>query len=261
MKKTVILSFFLVSMLFTMTSCLEEAGLSEDEIVEGLKKALSVGTDSACATLHQEDGYYGNKIVKILMPPQADVITDFIGAGVLGNAAEVVLKNKMEDVSLSMNRVAESAAKDAGPIFLNAIKSMSIADGVKILKGQNLSSNGSRTDQFDSLAATHFMEASTRKALFELYHPKINDALDKDLGIGFSTNQAWNTLTTAYNVYTLLNPGEAKPIGNVDLASFAANKGLDGLFYFVGEQEKQIRKDPYKWAVDIIRKVFGSVAG
>lgn len=134
---------------------------------------------------------------------------------------------------------------------------MSIADGIKILKGSNIFSSSNSTD-FDSLAATHFMQYMTRDALLALYEPVINTSLEKDLGLGFSANDAWTTLLASYNGYVVPLVG-FEPIKEVKLSEHCANKGLDGLFFFVGNQETKIRKNPYVWASDIIEKVFGSV--
>jgi len=103
------------------------------------------------------------------------------------------------------------------------------------------------------------MEFVTREELFNLYAPKINASLDKDLGLGVTANDAWATLLYFYNNYLPIFVSGITPVDEVDLGDFATDKGLDGLFYFVGNQEKQIRDDPYKWGSDIIEEVFGYV--
>ncbi len=232
--------------------------ISEDEIVAGLKKALEIGTDTACADLHLKDGYFGNKLVKILLPSEADVIFSALNHPALtALGVDKKLQVEIDKVVLAINRAAEDVADDAKPIFVNAITSMSIGDGVKILNGES-SYSSQISSGYDSLAATHFMETATRQQLFDLYQPKMDNALDKDLGLGFSANEAWNTLITTYNTYAAFTK-DLEPIENVSLSEFSANKGLDGLFLFVGNQEKQIRDNPYNWASDIIRKVFGSL--
>ncbi len=261
MKKKVILPLFL-SVLVLLSSCIEPpegGGLSEGEVVEGLKTALNVGTDSACAFLHKKDGYFGNAAVKILLPKQADVITNVIqSGGVVGTIIQAAIAPEMKKVVLALNRSAENVVLEAGPIFVNAIKEMTIADGIQILNGRPM---GRAADSvaFDSIAATHYLIEHTSKRLLDLYKPKMDGVLDKDVGVGFSAAEAWNGLVVAYNGYSAIYPNKAKPIENVELSTFATQKGLDGVFYHIGNQEKQIRRDPYRWALDILQKVFGSL--
>lgn len=248
--------------IFGSCDLLEEQNLSEEEVVQGLKTALEIGSDSACTSLNNHNGYYGNQLVKILLPPQAKEILDLVNNPTLVSLGiDIVLKQKIENVVLSINRAAENAAKDAKPIFVDAIKNMTVTDGLIILQGNDKYAQlvTNTTTNFDSLAATNFMIYKTREQLYSLYQPKINEALSKDLGLGFSANDAWTTLLYYYNNYLATILSNVKPIEQVNLSQYCANKGLDGLFVFVGNQEKQIRKDPYKWSQDIIQKVFGSV--
>jgi len=259
MLRKIKFSTLFVALILVISSCefLESQGLTDDEVVAGLKTALEMGSDTACSDLNQKDGYYGNELVKILLPDEADILyTALENNTVQALGLDVLLERKIDSVILSINRAAEDVADDAKPIFVNAISEMTISDGMNILSGHDLFSADS-TEEFDSLAATHYMEYMTRDNLYSLYYPIINSALDKDLGLGFSANDAWATLLWFYNNYIVVL-GLA-PIDEVDLSEFSANKGLDGLFYFVGNQETAIRKDPYAWASDIIEKVFGYV--
>jgi Protein of unknown function (DUF4197) len=226
--------------------------LSTEEVVSGLKKALEIGTDTAVSVTSIVNGYYKDKLIKINLPPEANTIVKYINK-VPGGSKMV------EDLVKSINRSAESAAKEAAPIFKNAIRNMTIADGWAILNGQSSSSSGNSA--FDSTAATKYLKKHTYNDLVSLYAPKIDKALDKDLGLGFSANTAWTKLTNAYNqslpVIKLVDQN-AKPV-NTDIGQFCTEKALDGLFLKVQQEEKKIRQDPYKWAVDIIQKVFGSV--
>ena len=110
--------------------------------------------------------------------------------------------------------------------------------------------------------------------LVSLYAPKINEALGEDLGLGFSAEQAWNSLTTAYNnalnttavqiaiiLYesTTGNDVNLPSAIETDIGVFSTQKALDGLFYKVALQEKKIRRNPFDWAVDIIQRVFGYI--
>lgn len=222
--------------------------LSNEEIINGLKKALSVGTDTAVTITSKKDGYFGDQLLKILLPPEAKVVTD--------NISKVPFGQKLvDDAILSINRAAEDAATAAKPIFINAITSMSIKDGLTILQGKNpMAQNNSAA--FDSTAATGFLKSTTYTALYTAFKPKINISLDKKLVGNISTNQAYGNLTNAFNKVA---PFIGKEKVNSDLSDYVTKKALDGLFLKVADEEKKIRKDPYKWAVDIIQKVFGSV--
>jgi len=247
-------------LIFSSCELLEEQNLTEDDIVNGLKTALEMGTDTACSDLNLQNGYYENELIKILLPPEADVIFDALdNPTVQALGFDVLLNKKIDSVVLSINRAAEDVADDAKPIFVDAITNMTISEGMNILSGINTFSSSKDSSSFDSLAATHFMEFSTRDQLFNLYEPKINTALSRDLGLGFSANDAWNTLIVFYNDYMPLFINGLTPVEEVNLSEYSADKGLDGLFLFVGNQEKAIRDNPYIWASDILEKVFGYV--
>lgn len=262
MKRLTIIAsvFFGLVLFFNSCDLLPKEGLTDDEIVQGLKTALELGTDTACSVLNVQDGYYGNELVKILLPPEADVIFEALkNPTVIALGLDVELQKKVDSVVLAINRSAEDVADDAKPIFVNAITSMTVSDGLSILQGQGTFASKDSTGSFDSLAATHYMEYVTRTDLYELYEPKIDIALNKDLGLGFTANQAWETLLWFYNNYMTTFVNNLSPVEEVELSKYAANKGLDGLFLFVGNQEKDIRNDPYAWSSDILEKVFGSV--
>src|ERR1700739_3759713 len=99
-------------------------GLSNDDIVSGLKEALRVGTDSSVSRVSKIDGFFGNAAIKILMPPEAQKVEKTLRSAGMGSLVDKAI--------LSMNRAAEDASKGVGDIFWNSIKNMSITDGVQI---------------------------------------------------------------------------------------------------------------------------------
>lgn len=268
-------SFFL---LWSVTSCdLLDEGLDElttAEVVQGLKKALELGTDTATTALSVVNAYYGNPLLRIPLPHEAEIVRQQIVA--LTNQVPQLnsyfnLDNQFENVVKSINKAAEAAAQEAKPIFADAITGLTVADGWTILNGVN-PLDERKSDGFDSTAATNYFRGTTFTALTNLYAPKIDTQLDKDLGLGFSANQAWSTLRNAVN--SALNTIEGNFLTNtlyqnsgytvqrIELESiglFATDKALNGLFYKVGEEEKKIRRNPFEWAIDIIQRVFGSV--
>jgi hypothetical protein len=200
-------------------------GLSNDEIVQGLKEALSVGANKAGKQLSAVDGFFKDAAIKILMPPEAlkaEKKLRSLGMGKL-----------VDDAILSMNRAAEDAAKSAAPIFINAVKQMSIQDAVGILRGGDF-------------AATGYLKDKTTSPLTEAFRPVIENSLKK-----VDATKYWNTVFTTYNKFSAdkVNP---------DLSAYVTEKSLAGIFHQVGLEEQKIRKDPMARTTDILKKVFSN---
>jgi hypothetical protein len=222
------------------------AGLTSDEIVNGLKTALTAGTDTSATALNKQNGYFGDAAVKILLPPEAQPILNYISAHPL---IQAILQPKVDQVILSINRAAEDAASKAKPIFVGAVSNMTISDGLNILNGTTPGVVG-----FDSTAATVYLKVHTEADLTAAFSPYLDESLNKPLVGTMSTNQIWADLTQAYNIFV---PANQQITGT--LGTYATQKALDGIFLKVGNEEKKIRKNPYQWASDIIQKVFGYV--
>ncbi|UEG48890.1 DUF4197 domain-containing protein [Ferruginibacter lapsinanis] len=200
-------------------------GLSNEDIVSGLKEALRVGTDSSSKKLGKTNGYFADAAVKILMPAEAV-------------KAEKTLRNLgmgslVDKAILSMNRAAEDAASGVGNIFWNSIKQMSIADGVTILRGSDT-------------AATSYLKKTTTPELISKFRPVIDSSLAK-----FDATKYWSDVFSAYNKFS------AKKV-NTDLTAYVTERALSGLFLNIGLQEQKIRKDPAAQVTGILKKVFGN---
>jgi hypothetical protein len=248
MKST---KFLFLALVLTMaTSCSElkkivdssfsDKPLTAAEIVAGLKQALQIGSDSSVVRLSKMDGYFGDAMVKILLPPEANTITQNLSRLPGG-------ENLVNEVILRINRAAEDAAKEASPIFLSAITNMTIPDGLAILKG-------------GETAATNYLKNNTSQQLFQLYQPKIKTSLEKKLIGNISTADSWNKLTTEWNKVANSVVGilaGLKPV-NVKLDDYLTQKGLDGLFLKIGEEEKKIRIDARARVTDLLKRVFGA---
>jgi len=274
-KILIIIAFPLLLMVSSCETLSDTTGISDAEVIQGLKEALQVGTDSSTFKLSASNGYYLDKFVKIPLPNEALDIKNKIDAIIslapsLGTYLN--LDAQFEDVVKSINRAAENAAKDATPIFENAISSLTISEGWDILNGIVPGGSGSKAAGFDSTAATQYFALTTTIALTQLYAPKIDHALDTNLGLGFSANKAWDVLRTNYNkaVSTIngnfitstalsLTGYTLDPLQTESIGVFATEQALNGLFYKVGLEEKKIRKNPFQYVSDIIQKVFGSV--
>jgi len=245
MKKIFPLIIFLIS----FTSCEvpdsliqvvnQNLPLTEQEVVSGLKEALKVSTDTAVNVVSAINGYFGDNMIKILLPPEADIIVKNKNNALLQAAG---ITKFINDAELSLNRAAENAAKSATPIFVNAIKSMTIADAFDIL-------NGSDT------AATHYFRQKTYGHLENLFNSQIKKSLKKPLTHGISADKAWTSLTTTYNEVAAVVPGWNKV--DVQLDEYVTHKALNGLFIKIAQQEKQIRTNPHAQVTDILKRVFG----
>lgn len=239
MRKLLIICITIIS----FTSCTEDDlntfltgnGLTNEEVIEGLKSTLAVGTDTSVAILNKLDGYYKDDLVKIILPDDAKAIYDNINKVPGGSIL-------LEETIKSLNRAAEDAATEAKPIFIDAITGISISDGLSILNGADT-------------AATFYLKDKTFSPLFIAFQPKIDASLSKDLIGGVSANSAYNNLISAYNTASL-NGILFPKISTNSLSSHVTNKALTGLFIKVADEEKSIRTDPLARVNDILKKVF-----
>jgi hypothetical protein len=242
-----VLSFVFV---FLLNSCAEvmnvlnttvPAPLTETEVANGIKEALSTGAKNAAQHLAAENGYYGDEAVKILLPPEASTIID--------NISKIPGGDKLvQDVVLRINRAAEDAAKEAAPVFVNSVKQMTIKDAFNILKGPDNS-------------ATEYLHSTTYSELYSLYKPKIEASTGKKLIGDISTKESWNTLTAKWNTVANSVAGRLtnlKPV-NTDLDDYLTKRALDGMFTKVAGEELKIRKDINARVTPLLRKVFGSL--
>lgn len=215
--------------------------LSEAEVIDGLKEALVTGSKNASSILSAVDGYYGDDLVKILLPEEASVIID--------NLAKIPGGEKLvEDVIQSINRAAEDAAKEVAPIFINSIKQMTINDAFGILRGADN-------------AATQYLISTTRSDLYNLYKPKIRQSTEKDILGEISAKDSWETLTGKWNIFANSIAGRLADVSpvNTDLDDYLTNKALDGMFLKVEEEEKDIRQNISARITPLLQKVFGSL--
>lgn len=199
--------------------------LTNDEVVQGLKEALTVGTNNSSGMASKVDGYLKNPKVFIPWPEEAkDMRAKLIKMG---------MQKKVTEFETSLNRAAEEAAKKAAPVFVDAVTGMSIGDGFAILNGS------------DS-AATHYLREKTTAPLKEKFMPIVKEAVVK-----VKVTSYWKPLATAYNKI----PGVKKQNPNLD--DYVCNKAINGLMLLILDEESKIRKDPMARVSDILKKVFG----
>lgn len=215
--------------------------LTNEEAIAGLREALVVGTDTSVTILNKVDGYFRDEAVKILLPPEAQVMYENISKVPLASEAITAL---MDQTILAMNRAAEDAASEAKPIFVNAITGITISDGLSIVKGN------------DS-AATTYLKGKTYDSLFVTFQPKINASLTKPLVGGLSAQSIYSDLIDTYNAASLGGVLFDRVQTN-SLSEHVTRKGLNGLFLKVAVEEKAIRKDPLARVTELLKKVFGT---
>lgn len=235
--------FFILSSCDQLRQIAEELDtprpLTEQEVVRGLKQALTIGADSAASRLAKRDGYYLDNAVRINLPPEARVITENISY-LPGGVALV------QDIVLRINRAAEEAAREAAPIFARAVTRMTIQDGFSILRGEDN-------------AATQYLKTNTYQELYQLYQPKIGASTEKPIVGNVSTREAWETLTNNWNSVANSTVGRLAGLTSVNVAldQYLTERALDGLFLKLAEEEKKIRHDPVARVTELLRRVFG----
>ncbi|MEO6914282.1 MAG: DUF4197 domain-containing protein [Chitinophagaceae bacterium] len=201
------------------------SSLSSDEIVKGLKEALSLGAQKSAGKLSSVDGFLKDAAVKILLPDDVKKLEPKIRALGLGKYFDQAIT--------SMNRAAEEASKTASPIFISAVKKMTIQDALGILKGNDT-------------AATTYLKNTTSNELTNSFRPVIDSAMKK-----VNATKYWSELATVYNRFS------PQPL-TTDLNEYVTSRALKGMFYYVGEEEKKIRENPAARVSDVLKKVFGA---
>ena len=202
-------------------------GFTEAEAGQGIKEALSQGLVKAVLQLNREDGFFRDALYKVLLPPDAKKIE---------NTLRSLGMNKMVDNAiLAINRAAEDAAGFAKPIFVDAIKSMTIRDAIGLVRNGDTS-------------ATHFFRVKTTDKLIAAFIPVIRSSLDK-----VNATKYYGDIVNTYNNI----PTTFKKI-NPDLPSFVTGRATEALFDLVAKEEINIRQNIAARSTEILRKVFGS---
>ena len=199
-------------------------GLSESKIASGLKQALQVGSENAVKIVGKPNGYFGNPAIKIEMPKDLHLLESGV--------RELGFGPKIDEFILSMNRSAETAAPAARKIFIDAIFAMTFEDAKRILAG-------------DNTAATQYFKEKTTGRLTDAFTPVVKRTMSEN-----GVVKQYDSLTEQYK-----NIPFAKS-QSLDIDHYVVSKALDGLFYELGEQEKQIRTNPAARTTDLLKDVF-----
>lgn len=201
-------------------------GVTENEAGTGIKEALTKGVTTAVLNLNKTDGFFGSEIYKVLLPPDVQKIETTLRK--IGMGAQV------DKAILAINRGAEDAVAYAKPIFVDAIKEMTITDALNILRG-------------GKDAATQYFRQKTTEKLIAAFTPSVKTSLDKVEATKYYGDivNTYNKLPTTFNK---VNP---------DLPSYVVGKTVDALFDQVAKEEANIRENPMARTTDILKKVFG----
>lgn len=205
---------------------LGQESLTSADVAEGLKEALIKGISTGSDIVSQVDGYFKNPEIKIPFPPDVRKVDDRL--------RQIGLGGEVDKFIMTLNRGAEDAAKEAKPIFINAIRSMTIEDAWGILRGEDD-------------AATQYLKRTTSADLTARFKPVIQQSLNK-----VNATKYYSDIVNTYNRIPLVEKV------NPDLDDYATSKAIDGLFVMIAREEKRIREDPVARTTDILRRVFGA---
>ncbi len=204
-----------------------EKPLTTAEVGDGLKEALVKGISNGSDLVSQVDGYFKNPEIKIPFPPDVKKVEDRL--------RQIGLGKEVDKFVMTLNRGAEDAAKEAKPIFISAIKQMTIEDAWAILKGKD--------DE-----ATQYLIKTTSSQLKEKFKPVIQNSLQK-----VNATKYYSEIVTRYNSIPMVQKV------NPNLDDYATDKAIEGLFLMIAKEEKNIRADPAARTTELLKRVFGAV--
>jgi hypothetical protein len=222
----------------TNTTASSVAGLSQDQMVGGLKEALGKGVEHAVSSLGHDGGFLTNLDVKIPLPDKLQKVESVLRMAGQGQM--------VDDFISSMNHAAEQAVPVAAGVFGDAIQQMSIADAQGILTGPD-----------DS--ATQYFRRTTQTNLQAQFYPIVQKATDS-VGVTARYKEMMDKFTAANSVSSFFGGGSVVSLDATDIDAYVTGKALDGLFKMVAAEEKDIRANPLARTSDLLKTVFGSVA-
>ncbi len=200
--------------------------LSNADITAGLKEALTKGSSAVVGQLGQQNGFSNDPTIRIPLPQTLLKARNY--------ASKIGMEKSFDDLELRLNRAAELATPKAKSLFVGAIKDMSVQDASGILKGPDD-------------AATSYFRGKTGPSIQTAMRPLVDDALAEVGAV-----QSFNQLLKQYNAIPLAPKVEA------DLSGHVVEKGADGIFLYLAQEEKAIRTNPVKRTSELLRRVFGA---
>ena len=228
------IKLYLLSIILTLFSCAELQnvvntlpggnGTNTINIAGGLRQALDFGINKQVTKLTQRDGFYKNKLVKILLPQELQKVDRTLRDIGLGKLADEGLK--------VLNRAAEDAVKEATPIFVDAVKGITFTDAKNILLGSDN-------------AATMYLQNKTNQALYTKFNPVIKNSFSK-----VGADKIWENIINKYNTIPFVNKV------NPDLTDYVTNQALKGVYTMIAVEEKNIRTKISSRTTNLLKQVF-----
>jgi hypothetical protein len=200
-------------------------GLSVKETTEGILEALLVGADRSTTQASQKDGFFKNAAIRILFPEEVVAVRDA--------ALKVGMRPLVDRFEMSLNRAAEDASKEAKPVIVDAIRKIKFKDVWEILFG-------------GETAATDFLRMKTEVELTAKFRHIVAQSIARE-----EVTKHWKPLAEAYNRIPLVKKVDP------DLEAYVTAKTVEGLFKLMADEERKIRENPFAYASNILRKVFG----
>jgi hypothetical protein len=229
LKKITLVCFVLITFSFneaqrTLDTSPNDQAETTLDIAAGLREALDLGIKKQVSKLTQQDGFYGNSMVKILLPTELQKVDKTLRGLGMGSLADEGLK--------VLNRAAEDAVGEATPIFVNAVKAIKFKDAKNILLG-------------DDSAATSYLQDKTSTELYEKFNPVIKTSFDK-----VGADQVWSKIIKKYNGVPFV-----KKV-NPDLTDYVTTEALKGVFTMIAVEEKEIRTKTASRTTSLLQQVF-----
>lgn len=199
--------------------------LESSEVSDAFKEALRIGTDAVTKQLGAEDGFNTDQFIHIPLPTELKAMRAMLD--------KVGMAGVADDLELTLNRAAEAAAPKARDLFVDAIAEMSFEDVMSLYNGAD-----------DS--ATQYFQSKMQDSLKVEMQPVIDQALSQ-----VGALQLYETMIAEYKTMPFV------PDVKSNLTNHVLDKGIDGIFYYIAQQEVAIRENPQKQTTALLKKVFG----
>ena len=202
--------------------------LRMDEIVAGLKEALSVGTATVTSRLGTSDGFNADPTIHIPLPEKLNTVKNAL--------SKIGMSSMLDDLELRLNRAAESAVPKTKELFIQSIKEMTLEDAKGIYKGPDD-------------AATRYFQTKMSEPIAETMRPIVERSLSE-----VGALQAYDTVIGKYRAIPFV------PDVSADLTNYVINKGMGGIFHYLAAEEAAIRQNPAKRTTDLLKRVFSAAS-